>query len=437
MSAEDIWQLKIPIRLSLSRSEISSPVDVKPVYLLAPRNAYLQALAQQCLGFFQHVLLSLPAQAHAGPAVSMQQQSMGASATAAVQNSAGLCAPAAPWPLTVHYRNMPASLSSTWQNAGAAKDYYFNSLKEAGFCCRGSDGCTAVMRLPGSSQDELWAAVNKGDGAAVCQHTTQLRMVPMQKQGAPAAIPVRLYIRRCKPGAYKDSSSHTSLLGILDQTYSTSRPLAATQPDGRPTRLAHVLNMVMPQRFPSLEQQPSSTAHAAVATASRRRQQQQQQQQHLQQEQQEQQQQPAGSQAVTATSSKAAVLSKAQAPGDDHSQTTYKAVDPNSNVSSSRGSSQPGAPLPQTTSTPKAAASSSARETSNRLTEKAQSTTSNEDQEQAGTTSSCVLPSSWPAASVMVCGVQPDWLTPLPWLYAHLRAADCFLYIVVHLVEPS
>jgi hypothetical protein len=44
-----------------------------------------------------------------------------------------------------------------------------------------------------------------------------------------------------------------------------------------------------------------------------------------------------------------------------------------------------------------------------------------------------VLPSHWPSASVFVCGVQPDWCTPLGWLHAHLGAADCFLYVVVHI----
>jgi hypothetical protein len=45
------------------------------------------------------------------------------------QQACSLSAPAAPWCLTVHYRNMPASLSNSWQNAGTAKDYFFSSLK--------------------------------------------------------------------------------------------------------------------------------------------------------------------------------------------------------------------------------------------------------------------------------------------------------------------
>jgi hypothetical protein len=51
-------------------------------------------------------------------------------------------------------------------------------MQEAGYCCRGTDGCNAVMRL--TVQDELWAAVNRGDGALVRQHLTPLRLTPTQ-----------------------------------------------------------------------------------------------------------------------------------------------------------------------------------------------------------------------------------------------------------------
>jgi hypothetical protein len=45
-------------------------------------------------------------------------------------------------------------------------------------------------------------------------------------------------------------------------------------------------------------------------------------------------------------------------------------------------------------------------------------------------------PDGWPDAAdcrVLVCGVSPDWHTPLAWLHAQLRAADGFVYVVVHL----
>lgn len=50
-----------------------------------------------------------------------------------------------------------------------------------------------------------------------------------------------------------------------------------------------------------------------------------------------------------------------------------------------------------------------------------------------------ILPPGWPARGVGVfaCGVQPDWCTPLGWLYTNLRAADGFLYIVVHIKQQA
>lgn len=60
-------------------------------------------------------------------------------------------------------------------------------LQEAGYCCRGSDGSGAVMRLPGAAQDDLWSAVNRGDGAAVQAVMGQLRMQPTQVSAAPTA----------------------------------------------------------------------------------------------------------------------------------------------------------------------------------------------------------------------------------------------------------
>jgi hypothetical protein len=65
-------------------------------------------------------------------------------------------------------------------------------LQEAGYCCRGSEGSAAVMRLPGQAQDELWAAVNKGDGAAARRITAPLRLNPtaVSQPAAAAALAV-------------------------------------------------------------------------------------------------------------------------------------------------------------------------------------------------------------------------------------------------------
>lgn len=39
----------------------------------------------------------------------------------------------------------------------------------------------------------------------------------------------------------------------------------------------------------------------------------------------------------------------------------------------------------------------------------------------------------WPkSCAAFVCGIQPDWHTPLSWLHVNMKAADGFLYVVVH-----
>ncbi|KAF8072664.1 Snip1 [Scenedesmus sp. PABB004] len=378
-AAEDVWQLKIPVRLSLARSEISSPGDVKPVYLLAPRHAYLPALAQQSLAFFQHVLLRAPGPgAPGGPWFEQQGAPLNWTQPLGVlhdllapcpppEPAPGGAAPPPPWCLTVHYRGMPAALANPWQNAGGAKEHYLSSIKEAGYCCRGSDGAGAVMRLPGAAQDELWGALNRGDGAGVRQVLAQLRLVPSVRPGsAVPCVPVRVFVRQHAPPGQEDGSAWQA-------TYSSSRPVEVTQPDGSATLLAHLLHTVMPRRFPA----PVPAAGAAAGAA-------QPPEPHALQEQQQEQQEQQGPAAEAAGTP--------SSPPDDPLRAAVAAPgDEGGGAAAAEAPSPPPPPPP----VPLAA--------------------------------SHVLPAGWPRAAALVCGVQPDWLTPLAWLHAQLGAADGFL----------
>jgi hypothetical protein len=52
----------------------------------------------------------------------------------------------------------------------------------------------------------------------------------------------------------------------------------------------------------------------------------------------------------------------------------------------------------------------------------------------AAAAGSIELSPQWPTQSaVYVCGIHPDWRTPLGWLHANLKAADGFLYVAVHI----
>lgn len=382
MSAQDLWQLKIPIRLTLAQDEISSPGDVKPVYLLAPRFAYLPALAQQCLSFFQHVLLQMPGQDKDKPVPWFEYEGLALNWTQPLGVLHDLLTPrcthwpsqqqqqqhrqqsclvvstgAIPWCLTVHFRNSPASLDSSWQNSGTAQDHFLSSLKEAGYCCRGTDGCNAVMRL--TVQDELWAAVNRGDGAVVRQHLAPLRLTPTQRQGSVVpTVPVRLFIRQHK------ADSTAGLIGVWSDVCSSTRAVEVQQPDGSATLLAHLAHLVMPQRFPALVQQQQQLDTAAGSSGV-------------------QQQEVAGQ--LAAAANPLGVL---------------------------------------TPSTQPAAAGTAAGSSSSSLSPAA-----------AAAGDATVLPQQWPAScsAVYVCGVQPDWCTPLGWLHEHMKAADGFLYVAVHL----
>uniref|UniRef100_A0A383VVF5 Autophagy protein 5 n=1 Tax=Tetradesmus obliquus TaxID=3088 RepID=A0A383VVF5_TETOB len=474
MTAEDPWQLKIPIRLCLSSSEITSPVDVKPVYLLAPRYAYLPALAEQCLQLFQHVLLSLPGQAEPSPwfehaglplnwtqplgvlhdllAPRLLQPAPGGSQQQ--QQACSLSAPAAPWCLTVHYRDMPALLSNSWQNAGTAKDYFFSSLKEAGYCCRGSEGCGAVMRLPGQAQDKLWAAVNKGDGAAARRITAPLRLIAtavssnsssssssgfwLQRQpAAVATVPVRLFIR-----THSAQCSSQDLAAVWEQTYSSSRPVEVLQPDGSPTLLAHLVHAVLPQQFPA-PVPPAAAAAMPQPTAQQQQQQGSEQQLELPvsqataavSEQQQQQQDTAEAVDPLGAASDAAV--EPAAGGVDVGSSGSKAPAAASEGNSGSAEAEPGSNAAGDAAA--AATVAADRQTSDVAGSSAASREGAAPAAAAAvaaTAPSHELPDGWPAsdAAVFVCGVQPDWCTPLAWLHANLKAADSFLYIVVHLL---
>eukprot|EP00878_Enallax_costatus_P016410 GHUV01017213.1.p1 GENE.GHUV01017213.1~~GHUV01017213.1.p1 ORF type:complete len:311 (+),score=108.01 GHUV01017213.1:605-1537(+) len=310
---------------------------------------------------------------------------------------------------------MPASLQNNWQNAGAAKDHYFSSLKEAGYCCRGSDGCGAVMRLPGSAQDELWSAVNRGAGQAVQTVLTQLRMQPTQKPGGgPCSVPVRVYIRKHKQG-----SRAPGLLEVWSDTYSSSRPIDLTQADGSATLLAHVLHTVMPQEFPAPCSPAGVTQLPAVGG------------QHEQQQQATTAQLPVSPGASNTSAAGAAGVDTEAAVASDplmlHGSCTA--------VRAEAGAADPAEGQPSAAGT--AGSPDAIAEAPEQLQSMPAVTSP-----RACTVSAAanhVLTSDWPSkgVSVLVYGVQPDWCTPLGWLHAHLRAADGFLYIVVHVLEQS
>lgn len=82
-----------------------------------------------------------------------------------------------PWDLTIHYTtphpsstattssssSEPSSAAAGWENGLPSQALFYHSLKEAAFICRGPDGAASVMKMTGTAQDALWAALERAD----------------------------------------------------------------------------------------------------------------------------------------------------------------------------------------------------------------------------------------------------------------------------------
>ncbi|MEW5298360.1 MAG: hypothetical protein WDW36_001492 [Sanguina aurantia] len=265
------WSNRIPIRLTLASDNITSPASVRPIYLFAPRQGYLSSVAAQAWPQFQHVLPNHPGNRHSTqpwfdwngvplkwnfPVGVLYDLMIGSRPNGAVD---------LPWALTIHYVNFPEALLS-WDNGLPLQAHFFTSLKEASHICRGSDGSGAVMRMNGATQDELWAAVQRGDCPSFSAVWATARVVPTERQGNAANIPVRLFLK--SPPRVTDTGGAASMWSNVTPT---SRPIPSTLPSGQPTTLADVLSIILPAIFPSSRSptltppRPSPSGHSQPA----------------------------------------------------------------------------------------------------------------------------------------------------------------------------
>lgn len=65
--------------------------------------------------------------------------------------------------------------------------------------CQGTAG--GVMGMATSQQDELWAAVEAGDGARVAAVSAALRLAPRARGDRQPTLPLRVYVRTGDVGA--------------------------------------------------------------------------------------------------------------------------------------------------------------------------------------------------------------------------------------------
>jgi hypothetical protein len=210
----------------------------------------------------------------------------------------------------------------------------------------------------------------------------------------------------CNKQLIRYDLSLAGLLGVWSDVHSTNRAVEVQQADGSTTLLAHLVHAVMPQHFPALQQLgPSAATKGSDAGSSER------------------QQQQAGDPVDAGSRAEQSPAAAATAAGSDQQA----------------AAGDTGGPLGVLASTSSPAVgqgtSASSQITQQALSDAAQGVpVSASSGEGAAVAGSIQLSPQWPTQSaVYVCGIQPDWRTPLGWLHAHLKAADGFLYVAVHI----
>mmetsp|Transcript_5960 Transcript_5960/g.13047 ORF Transcript_5960/g.13047 Transcript_5960/m.13047 type:complete len:410 (+) Transcript_5960:27-1256(+) len=387
------WSNKVPVRLTLASDNISSPVTVHPIYTLVPRHSYLSTLGSQAWPNFQHVLPALPGQSgtHRSWFDFKGLPLKGALPVGVLYDLVCGAEQQLPWELTIHYTGFPEQLQSSLSSL-PPQTTFLNSLKEACYICRGSEGAGAVMKMSGAAQDALWAAIEKCDVAGVRAGLASTRVVPSERPGLLAHVPVRLLVRgapHLAPGPQAAGSAPAAsglLLATWDETFMTSRPMPATREGGAWATLGHALSQLLPQLFaPSTSNTTPGallTSEDAGGAAG------------------------AGSKGAAGTPQGTGAEAGADAqPAEDHplaagpSGPTEQPTSAGSSISGSGGTG-PG----QGSSAAAAAAAAAVSRGVGALR---------------------------PDVRVLVSGVSPPLETPLAWLHAHMHSLDYFLYVVV------
>lgn len=224
------WATQIPVKITLAANEITSPTVVRPVHLLAHRNGYLPEIGLTAIEHFEHVLPSLPGQSEKKkltPWFDYQGLPLKWNLPLGVLYDLTVDDHSLPWSLTVHYSSFPDSLMS-WENKYSEDiimKHYFNSLKEAAYICRGTEGSTSIMKMDKGQYDALWAAVKRCQLTGVEAVLEPLNLTPAAHRDVGPRVPVRLLIRRGAP---------PTILSLWSQVQATTRPANISLPSGTP-----------------------------------------------------------------------------------------------------------------------------------------------------------------------------------------------------------
>ncbi|KAG2448028.1 hypothetical protein HYH02_007055 [Chlamydomonas schloesseri] len=232
---EQTWATRIPVHLSLAPDNISSPSAVRPIYLMAPRQGYLNVLAAQAWPHLQHVLPSVPGRSTPRPWFDCCGVPLKWHLPCGVLYDLLNVGGQLPWRLTVHYTHPPDSLAG-WETGATPLAQFMNCLKESSYVCRGPDGAGAVMRTGSSQQEALWGAVGAGDLPAYRAALGALKVSPQSRQGQVPNIPVRLLLRRPPPPSGAAAAAAGAAAASSASGLASSFLASASTAPGQPPR---------------------------------------------------------------------------------------------------------------------------------------------------------------------------------------------------------
>ena len=271
-----IWHSTIPLQISISSSNPSSPSSPPPLYLNVPRLSYIPFLLPRLHRFFAPYLQDLqPTTSSANPNTTATEDTgpqlhdgwfsydgvplkwhypagllhdlYAPSPSQSPPHNPTLPSPSpAPWPLLLHYTPPPPSLIPLDASGKVLQDAWINTLKESDYLRHGS--AKSVMSLSVADSSKLWAGIEAHDLRRYWDVMGRL----LNGTGVVLrAVPVRVYVPAPPPEGQKGALAQQQ----QQQQISVHQPPLPLSIPGRvpaqPQTVGTMLHMLLPNLFTS------------------------------------------------------------------------------------------------------------------------------------------------------------------------------------------
>lgn len=247
---QENWDSKVPLKITLAQSEITTIDNPPPLYIQGARMGYINSVVPEALLYFRHVLppgkdtpwfdsngIPLRWQTPLGVLYDLM--------TAKDEK---------PWALTIHFRGYPSSDLLPWTGPESLRAAFINSLKEAAYIHAGSSA--AVMGMASATQNDLWKSIEDSNFGQYYRISESMGMTSGKQEKRRHSLPVRVFIRNGQGSASK-----------ADSLQYTSRPLAAAREDLSQKSLGEALEDLLPEYFEVGSRDNSNIGETASVSA--------------------------------------------------------------------------------------------------------------------------------------------------------------------------